>query len=87
MEYQEWKLTDQERAELNAKGGDIARAQEAKEKAYIEAGGIILNPDALSDLYEELKEVRVTLNILRLNIVEHIRRVDEVLAKAEELDK
>ena len=30
---------------------------------------------------EELEEVRVTLNILRLNIVEHIRRVDELLAE------
>ena len=57
MEYTkgEWKLTDQETEEVTMRGGNIAEAQRAKKQAYLKAGGIILNPDALPELYEACK--------------------------------
>ena len=38
-------------------GCSIGELQEAKKRAYIANGGVILNPDALYDLYEALKAV------------------------------
>ena len=35
----------------------MAEAQRAKRQAFIDNGGIILNPDALEDMYEALKAV------------------------------
>ena len=52
---QVWQLTDQEIEEVTLRGGSITEAQEAKKQAYLDSGGIILNPDALSELYEALK--------------------------------
>lgn len=52
----EWKLTDQEIAECRNRGISIDGAQTAKKQAYLKAGGIILNPDALPDLYEALRK-------------------------------
>ena len=52
-----WRLTDEEKRYLDERGGNVAKSQEAKKQAYIKAGGIILNPDALDDLYEALKGV------------------------------
>ncbi len=51
----DWMLTDRELDDLVATGGSKKEAQEAKKKAYIEAGGVIFNPDALEDMYEALK--------------------------------
>ena len=42
-----WLLTDEEKE----RGG----SQEARNQAYIEAGGIIYNKDAFGDMYEALK--------------------------------
>jgi len=53
----EWKLTNQELARLNETGGSVVAAQAAKKRAYIEAGKIILNPDALQELYEACERV------------------------------
>jgi len=50
-----WKLTKQELAEVDARDQSRYVAQVAKKRAYIEAGGVILNPDALEDMYEALK--------------------------------
>ena len=54
----EWKLTDEETARVLETGdeGDVIREQDAKKKAYTANGGVILNPDALEDMYEALKE-------------------------------
>ena len=57
MSIREWALTNKEIAQLQASGGDVVEAQEAKKQAYIKAGGIILNPDALEDLYEFAKQM------------------------------
>ena len=57
MYTEKWKLTDDEIEIITQQGGDIALAQEGKKKAFIKAGGVILNPDALPDLYEALKYV------------------------------
>ncbi len=57
----EWKLTIQEVADVVAKGGDVNAAQEAKKQAYRKAGGIILNPDALEEMYEALESL--TFNV------------------------
>ena len=50
-----WKLTDEEILVIEARGGNVIEAKRAKRQAYLEAGGIILNPDALTDLYEALE--------------------------------
>jgi len=50
-----WKLTDQEIWELEMRGESVNKAQERKKQAYIDGGGVILNPDALQDLYEACK--------------------------------
>ncbi len=55
MGHEEWKLTCKEMSEVVRCGGNLYKAEEAKRKAYIEAGGVILNPDALEDLYEACK--------------------------------
>ena len=80
MEYT-WKLTDQEITELDAKGGDKHEAQEAKKQAYREAGGIILNPDALEDMYEAL---RMWADDEFFSQIEFANVVCKVLAKAED---
>ena len=51
----DWMLTDQERAEFDAVGCSRQEVQEAKKRAYIDNGGVILNPDALEAMYEALK--------------------------------
>ncbi len=55
----EWRLTDEETARVLETGdeGDVIRAQDAKKKAYTANGGVILNPDALEDMYEALKAI------------------------------
>ena len=50
-----WKLTDQEIKAVELGGGDVAGAQRAKRQAYLDNGGVILNPNALTDMYEALK--------------------------------
>ena len=57
MEYTKgkWKLTDKEKAYCDETGADIPKAQAAKKQAYLDTGGIILNPEALEDMYEALK--------------------------------
>ena len=52
---EQWRLTDQEIEAIRLGGGDIGEAQQAKRQAYLDSGGVILNPDALTDLYEALK--------------------------------
>ncbi len=47
-----WELTEQEIEKCKQGGCSIGELQEAKKRAYIEHGGVILNPDALEDLYE-----------------------------------
>ena len=51
MNIEEWRLTNQEVAELQAKGGDIAEAQKAKKEAYRHAQleGMRLTPEELLD--------------------------------------
>ena len=46
---------DQEIKAVGLSGGDVAGAQRAKRQAYLDNGGVILNPDALEDMYEALK--------------------------------
>lgn len=58
MNYADWKLTAEEEEECHRKGCSIGELQEAKKRAYIENGGIILNPGALADMYEALKGIR-----------------------------
>ena len=53
MEY--WILTDEEKRALGLSGGDVAIAQQAKRQAFIDNGGVILNSDALEDMYRALK--------------------------------
>ena len=50
-----WKLTDQEIKAVELSRGSISEARRAKKQAYLDNGGLILNPDALTDLYEALK--------------------------------
>ncbi len=52
---EEWRLTSEEMTELITKGWSVNDAQKAKRLAYIESGRVILNPDALEDLYEALE--------------------------------
>lgn len=59
-----WKLTKKEIKAIEEQGGNIALAQEGKKRAFIEVGGVILNPDALPDLYEALKNLRHTVDAL-----------------------
>jgi len=75
MDYTEWKLTDQEIDECERMGVDIHTVQEAKKQVYLKAGGIILNPDALSDLYEALKE----LSTIVLGVIEYHRGTSVIL--------
>ncbi|KKN33631.1 hypothetical protein LCGC14_0801690 [marine sediment metagenome] len=51
-----WELTDQEIAKVDESGGSRYQARKAKKQAYIRAGGVILNPDALKDMYEAVKQ-------------------------------
>jgi len=77
------KLTDDEIVQVKAFDGDIAEAQEAKKQAYIKAGGIILNPDALLDLYKALKAL-----IRRYGVdcsTENINQARKALAKVEKI--
>ena len=64
MYAEKWKLTNEELEILKEEGSYIAFAQEAKKRAFIEAGGVILNPDALPDLYEALKTLPAPKSIL-----------------------
>ena len=82
-----WKLTDQEIAELVTRGGSVYEAREAKKQAYIDNGGVILNPDALEDMYEALKAINKYLETgypknMRLKEIA-IVLLDKALAKAE----
>lgn len=81
MNYSEWKLTDQEMEECRDKGLSINGAQLAKKQAYIEAGGIILNPNALPDLYEALKDLLWDLK--QGAVPNDLTFIEEALAKAE----
>jgi len=51
-----WRLTDQEIKAVELSGGNLAVAEGAKRQAFIDNGGVILNPDALSDLHKALKQ-------------------------------
>ncbi len=53
--FEEWKLTDKEVTECVRSGCSVTRVQEAKKRAYVANGGVILNPDAFEDMYEALK--------------------------------
>ena len=55
---EEWRLTSEEMTELITKGWSVNDAQKAKRLAYIESGRVILNPDALEDLYEALEGIK-----------------------------
>ena len=81
----EYKLTDQEIAEVKATGGDIAEAQKAKRQAYIDSGGVILNPYALEDMYEGLKGLLrdYSTNPLNDSFYEACRRARQAIAKAD----
>lgn len=83
MDYS-WKLTEQEEIEVAYNNGDMAEAQEAKKQAFREAGGIILNPDALEDMYEALKGARamITEGTIRQRELA-LEIIVEALAKAE----
>ena len=52
-----WKLTDEDLAQCEAMGFNPVEAQASKKQAYRNAGGIIINPDALSDMYEAVRWV------------------------------
>ena len=83
-----WLLTDEETAEIIARGGGVSAVQEAKKRAYVKAGGIILNPDALEDLYEALEEL-TDFDEHGGNGKDHymlMRTAKEVLAKAKVQD-
>ena len=56
-----WKLTDLEIRAVEFLGKNMAEAQQAKRQAFIDNGGVILNPDALEDMYEALKHVEFYL--------------------------
>ena len=50
-----WRLTDKEVRAVEFRGNNMAEAQRAKRQAFIDNGGIILNHEALTDMYEVLK--------------------------------
>ena len=85
-----WKLTDEEVAECEQKGWSVAELQEARKRAYITNGGVILNPDALEDMYEALKLTRDNLQTLS-DAALHYRKtfsanlvvLNQAIAKAE----
>ena len=52
-----WRLTDKEIRAVEFRGNNMAEAQRAKRQAFIDNGGIILNPDALEDMHEALKAI------------------------------
>jgi len=54
MRYK-WKLTDEEVSECVRIGCSVFEVEEAKKRAYIANGGVILNPDALEDMYEAIR--------------------------------
>jgi len=62
-----WELTDKETGEVYLRGGDIVEAQRAKKQAYLDSGGLILNPDALADLYEACKQALRTFEVWRIS--------------------
>ncbi|KKM86351.1 hypothetical protein LCGC14_1279750 [marine sediment metagenome] len=57
----EWELTDREIRAVEFRGNNMAEAQRAKRQAFIDNGGIILNPEALTDMYEALVEIAKVL--------------------------
>ena len=89
-----WKLTDKEVAECVHAGCSIAELQGAKKKAYIANGGIILDHDALEDLYEALKLTRDNLQTLSDAAIHYKKTfsanldiLNKALAKAEVKDE
>jgi len=62
-----WRLTDAELAKLAEIGGNAQVAQAQKKALFMANGGIILNPNALSDLYEALKYAKAILILARGN--------------------
>ena len=59
-----WELTDHERDLCRHSGLSIHDAQIQKKRAYIKAGGVILNSDALEDMYEALKAQHNAIDLL-----------------------
>jgi len=84
MSTQSWKLTDQEISECQLMGGSIGKLQEAKRQAYLNSGGVILNPEALDDLYEACNRA---LTIIESNLGDThplaVEKLREALAKVE----
>lgn len=79
-----WELTEQDIEKCKHAGVDIDALQEAKKRAFIENGGVIINPDALDDLYEALKELLEALgNPMEIPPVEIVTKASQALAKAE----
>ena len=76
-----WKLTDEEVAKCVRKGSNIAELQAAKKRAYLTNGGVILNPDALEDLYGVLKRAFTDPQYVLSG--EWYQPAKEALAKAE----
>ena len=50
-----WRFTDQEIRAVELSKGSISETRQAKKQAYLDNGGVILNPNALDDLYEASK--------------------------------
>ena len=94
MAHTDWKLTAEEKERCIAEGMNLDAAQDAKKKAYVLAGGVILNPDALGDLYEALKGLKTKFKFaLELagreqdmsNLIEReLTATNEALSKAED---
>ena len=61
-------------------------AQKEKRLAYIESGRIILNPDALEDLYEALKVMVEDVDQTGYARVHHVVTGQQALAKAKVQD-
>ena len=78
-----WKLTDREIAECDWRGVSVVALQEAKKKAYIASGGVILNPDALEDLYRALQALAVIVECGEHHKGEELNNAFKALAKAE----
>ena len=90
-----WRLTDQEIACIEeVDGGGINEAQKRKKEAYIKAGGVILNPDALVALYEALKRLVNTyivnpgtknefVSLMEIGVPPEWENARKALAKAE----
>ncbi len=83
-----WRLTDQEIKAVELSGGNLAVAEGAKRQAFLDNGGVILNPDALSDVYEALKKVEEDINwmlnnrkFLNPDVFDYL---DKAIEKAEE---